>query len=170
MTEAKGLDEIRSRLPAPVRRGLARLHANNRSLWDLEDQVRGTQAAPRIAALKRAIDRANLARHAAVKDIDAAVLRQFPCGLRSHQRGAVIDSSSVGQLLDRLSILVLKRARVSGAPARALATAHWDHVLACLDRALTALAAGRWVHTPLGEVKQYGAAKPDSQDTIRART
>jgi hypothetical protein len=168
MTESEGLAIIRRRLPRAIERGLGTLHHRNRRLWDLEDEVRTTEVANRIAKLKRAIDEASLARHAAVKAIDAAVLARYRRGAQPRQRGAVIDSSSVGQMLDRLSILVLKRSRVVGPTASSLAAARWDHGLACLDRALEALAAGRWVHHPAGEVKQYGAVRRAATSRARA--
>ena len=156
MSESEDLREIRRRLPRAIARGFGPLHHRNRRLWALENSVRQTELPAKIAVLKRAIDAANLARHAAVTQIDAAVLARYRRGRAPHQRGAVIDSSSVGQMLDRLSILALKRARIAGPTARALAAAQWGHVLASLERAISALAAGTWVHHPAGEVKQYG--------------
>jgi hypothetical protein len=158
MTEADALRELRRHLPGAIARGLAPLHQRNRALWDLEDRVRAARAATTIARLKRAIDVANLARHAAVKQIDAAVLKHYPRGRTAGERGAVIDSSSVGQLLDRLSILALKRARIAASSTQTL-SAQWAHAIACLDRAVAALAAGTWVHHAAGEVKQYGRRK-----------
>jgi hypothetical protein len=156
MTEAESLRIIRTHVPAAIGRGLAAVHRENRTLWTLEDKVRSTTVAATIARHKAAIDRANLARHAAVKVIDAAVLARYPRGLTLGARGAVVDSASVGQMLDRLSILALKRARISAAAAQKLASQQWTHVIACLDRAVAALAAGTWVHHSAGEVKQYG--------------
>jgi len=157
--EADGLAIIRRHVPKAVARGLALVHHRNRRLWDLEDRVRATDDAETIAGLKRAIDAANLARHKAVERVDAAVLKQYKRGLAPSQRGAVLDSCSVGQMLDRLSILVLKRARVAGPTAHAVITAQWAHAIASLDRAAKALAAGKWVHHAAGEVKQYGRAQ-----------
>ncbi|HEY4178326.1 MAG TPA: DUF4254 domain-containing protein [Kofleriaceae bacterium] len=156
MTEATALRIIRSHVPAAIARGLAAVHRQNRTLWELEDKVRSTNVATTIARHKAGIDRANLARHAAVKVIDAAVLARYPRGLAVGARGAVVDSASVGQMLDRLSILALKRARITAPTSLQLASAQWDHVLACLDRAIAACKAGTWVHHPAGEVKQYG--------------
>ena len=161
MTEADALRAIRRHLPRGIGEGLGTLHHRNRRLWELEDQVRATDVPAAIATLKRAIDIANLARHAAVAQIDAAVLARYKRGRAAHQRGAVLDSSSIGQMLDRLSILALKRARVAGPTAHALAAAQWEHALACLERAVAALTAGTWVHHAAGEVKQYGVARPE---------
>jgi hypothetical protein len=159
MTDAEGLREIRRHLPRGIARRLALLHQRNRALWDLEDGVRAAKTATKIATLKRAIDVANLARHAAVKRIDAAVKERYPRGRTITERGAVLDSSSVGQMLDRLSILVLKRARIAGSATKTL-LAQWTHAIAGLDRAVAALVAGTWVHHAAGEVKQYGRRKP----------
>jgi hypothetical protein len=166
VTETEALRIVRRHVPAAVARGLGALHLHNRRLWDLEDKVRAATSPVSIARLKADIDRANLARHAAVKVIDAAVLVRYRRSRLLGERGAVVDSSSVGQMLDRLSILALKRARVVGPTANALAAAHWAHTLACLDRALAALAAGTWVHHAAGEVKQYGVRRAA---TSRAR-
>jgi hypothetical protein len=166
MSESEDLREIRRRLPRTIARGFGPLHHRNRRLWTLENTVRQTEVPAKIAALKRAIDVANLARHAGVAHIDAAVLACYRRGRAPHQRGAVIDSSSVGQMLDRLSILALKRARVVNRTALEQAALHWEHTVACLERAVAALAAGRWVHHSAGEVKQYGARRAA---TSRAR-
>jgi len=159
MTEAEGLRVLRRHLPRTLARGLAALHRCNTTLWELEDRVRDTTVPATIASLKREIDATNLARHAAIARIDAAVLARYKTGRAAHRRGAVLDSSSLGQMLDRLSILVLKRARVGAPAALALASAQWLHGLSCLDRAVAALAAGTWVHHPAGEVKQYGTRR-----------
>jgi hypothetical protein len=153
LRETDGLREIRRHVPAPIARGLTTLHRHNASLWQLEDRVRATAAATTIMKLKRAIDVANLARHAAVKQIDAAVLKQYKRSRAASDGDAVLDSSSVGQMLDRLSILVLKRARIGDNPTL---LAQWAHAIACLDRAVAALTAGTWVHHAAGEIKQYG--------------
>jgi hypothetical protein len=156
VTESESLREIRRRLPRAIARGFGPLHHRNRKLWALENRVRQTEVPAKIALLKREIDAANLARHAAVAKIDAAILVRYKRGRLAHQRGAVIDSSSVGQMLDRLSILALKCARIMGPTANLLAAAQWAHVLASLERAIAALTAGNWVHHPAGEIKQYG--------------
>lgn len=166
--ETESLRIARRRLPRAIAGGLGSLHHQNRRLWDLEDKVRAATAPRSIARLKADIDRTNLARHAAVKVIDAAVLARYRRGRTAGERGAVIDSASIGQMLDRLSILALKRARVVGPTAHALAAAQWAHALACLDRAVAALVAGRWVHHPAGEVKQYGVRTPAATSRARA--
>jgi hypothetical protein len=166
VTETEALTIIRKHVPRAVARGLGSLHHHNRRLWDLEDKVRAATSPSSIARHKADIDRANLARHAAVKVIDAAVLARYRRGRELGARGAVIDSASIGQMLDRLSILALKRARVVGPTAHGLAAAQWAHTLACLDRAVKALSAGTWVHHPAGEVKQYGVRRAA---TSRAR-
>jgi hypothetical protein len=152
--EVEGLREIKRLLPRAIAAGVATLHRRNAALWDLEDRVRNTTVATTIAKLKRAIDIANLARHGAVKQIDAAVLKHYARGRRATARDAVIDSSSIGQMIDRLSILVLKRARIAS-PSQTL-LAQWAHAIACLERAVAALVAGTWVHHAAGEIKQYG--------------
>jgi hypothetical protein len=152
-TEARLLADLAGLLPRRLRPLLAALHRANRRLWRLEDRAREVDSDRERGAVKRQIDRANLARHRCVGELDAAVLQLFPRGARAGGRGAHLTSESLGQMLDRASILVLKRARLDDArvPARL------DHLRACIAEALRALAAGRFVHHPVGEVKRYGA-------------
>lgn len=145
--------DLSARLPRGLRPALRALDAANRRLWDLEDRVRAAAGDGEVARLKRRIDRANLERHRRVAVVDAWILRRHPRGAQPGDAGALLSSESIGQMLDRATILARKRALAD----RPVLVWRWQHVLRCIDQALAALRSGHWVHHPAGEVKLYGA-------------
>jgi hypothetical protein len=84
---------------------------SNLRQWDLEDVTRDPRASDTtVATAKREIDRLNTGRHSRVQEIDAAIdatLDQSPA--------APIATESPGMVLDRLSVLVIRRARTAAA-------------------------------------------------------
>jgi hypothetical protein len=122
--------------------------------------VRDTDALLAKGRLKVQIDRANLRRHARVAALDAEVLRRWPRG-GTPSRG-YLSSESIGQMLDRGSILALKHERLG---ATAALEAKWAHLVACLERAMAAVRAGRFVHHEVGEIKAYGTRVGSGHDT-----
>ena len=83
-------------------------HARNFELWHEEDQARDPQAGDAaIARVKRAIDGLNQARNNAMERVDEQVLARLP----DHQASQTLPlhSETVGSIVDRLSILSLKR-------------------------------------------------------------
>ena len=92
-------------------------HRCNVSLWDEEDQARRTDVAPNaIAANKRAIDRFNQQRNDAIEKVDEALLariRSVPIA-----PDAWHSSETAGAMIDRLSILSLKRFHMGAQTAR----------------------------------------------------
>lgn len=134
------------------------LHAANRALWDLEDAVRdpGLPDA-KVSAMKRRIDRLNLDRHAAVARIDRACDAAFPCTVAPNAPGVVLNSESVGQMIDRLSILALKRRAWRGTDKAAGVERRIALLGRCLDRVLTALVDGRALPQRFDEAKTYTA-------------
>ncbi len=95
---ADATDDLRSLLRAE--------HACNFTLWGLEDEARRVDVDDTvIAGIKRSIDRWNQRRNDLIERIDEAVLAQLPAA-----RGANAEqhSETVGQIIDRLSILALK--------------------------------------------------------------
>ena len=95
---------------APALGGLvAQLAAVNLRQWDLEDETRDAHAPDRvIATAKRAIDRLNLDRHRLVGAIDVAI-----SALLDPRPSAVLATESPGMVIDRLSVLVIRRARTA---------------------------------------------------------
>ena len=81
-------------------------HRANFDLWHEEDQARDPQATPeKIVAVKKAIDRLNQRRNDLMERIDRALLAEA-----GEQRAeAPLHSETPGMMIDRLSILELKR-------------------------------------------------------------
>ncbi len=143
----------------PLALAVAPLHGVNGRLWALEEAVRDRALADvEIVRLKRAIDAENLARHDAVHTIDRAVDACFGLQRAPDDEAAVVDSQSVGQMVDRLSVLALKVAAWAGTPARRAALeAQRLRVGRCLDRVGWALARGEGTAQAFDEAKTYSA-------------
>ena len=141
----------------PALTGLvAELAGVNLRQWDLEDTTRDTRAGDgAVAEANRAIDRLNLNRHRLVHEIDVAIgdtLEPSPT--------AVLATESPAMVLDRLSVLVIRRTRTAEASAhdRAYADrlpaldAQLAALVGALDTYLAELRAGTrrfFVHDPL---------------------
>lgn len=143
----------------PLTAAVAGLHGINGRVWALEEAVRDRALGDaEVVRLKRAIDAENLARHAAVHAIDRAVDACFGPQRAPDDEAAVVDSQSVGQMVDRLSVLALKVAAWAGAPARQAALeAQRQRVGRCLDRVGWALARGEGTAQAFDEAKTYSA-------------
>lgn len=84
---------------------------SNLRQWDLEDTTRDPAASDtKVADAKREIDRLNMARHRLVEEIDAAIDAAL-----SQPATGPIATESPGMVLDRLSVLVIRRARTAAA-------------------------------------------------------
>lgn len=85
------------------------LHRANFDLWHQEDEARNPQATDAdIATTKHAIDRINQKRNDTVEALDRSLLSLLqPHGLPAAT--APLNSETPGLILDRLSILALKR-------------------------------------------------------------
>jgi hypothetical protein len=87
---------------------------SNLRQWELEDSTRDPDASDGVVAgAKREIDRLNAGRHHFMEQIDASIeagLDQSPA--------APIATESPGMVLDRLSVLVIRRARTASASLR----------------------------------------------------
>jgi hypothetical protein len=113
---------------------LAEIVLSNLRQWDLEDTTRdphGSDAV--IAAAKRAIDRLNLDRHRLVQEIDADMASSL-----DQPATARLVTESPGMVLDRLSVLVIRRARTAALSSR---DETYAARLPALDAQLTALSA-----------------------------
>jgi hypothetical protein len=86
---------------------------SNLRQWDLEDKTRDPGATDaEVASAKREIDRLNMGRHRLVHEIDAAI-----DSVLDQPATAPIATESPGMVLDRLSVLVIRRARTAAASA-----------------------------------------------------
>lgn len=85
------------------------LHRANFELWHQEDQARDPRAGDAaIAAAKRAIDAINQRRNNQMEECDAILLKELSAETLPNPR-AELHSETPGLMLDRLSILSLKR-------------------------------------------------------------
>jgi len=106
-------------------------HRYNNLLWDEEDQARRRDVPDAaIAVNKRAIDGYNQKRNDAIERIDEALLGRLASV--TPRPGAWHNSETAGAMIDRLSILALKRFHMAAQTRRADAGA--QHVAACRDK------------------------------------
>ena len=133
-----------------------KLHDINAKLWRIEDAVRDSALeSSEVAALKREIDELNLERHVVVARIDEMVDRAAGLQLDLDDRRAVVNSESIGQMVDRISIVVLKIQ--AHQPVRAGALGRRVELLTrSFDRVMAALRAGRGITQSFDEAKTYG--------------
>jgi Protein of unknown function (DUF4254) len=133
---------------------------SNLRQWELEDATRDPGASDaQVANAKREIDRLNVGRHRLVEEIDAAidsVLDQPPT--------APLATESPGMVLDRLSVLVIRRARTAVASRRdprfadrlRALEAQVGALSAALDSYMGELRAGRRRFLLYQSLKLYG--------------
>jgi septation ring formation regulator EzrA len=87
---------------------------SNLAQWELEDVTRDPSASDEVVAnAKRAIDRLNVRRHGLVEQIDAFIAARL-----EQSADAPLATESPGMVLDRLSVLVIRRVRTESAAAR----------------------------------------------------
>jgi Protein of unknown function (DUF4254) len=90
---------------------VAELVVSNLEQWELEDATRDPCATDQeVAHAKRGIDRLNIGRHHLVEQIDGSI----EAGL-DQPSDAPLFTESPGMVLDRLSVLVIRRARTATA-------------------------------------------------------
>ena len=96
-------------------------HRANFDLWHEEDEARDPEATPeKIVQIKKAIDRLNQRRNDLVERIDRKLLAEA-----GEQRAeAPLHSETPGMMIDRLSILELKRFHTAEEVARAAGDEH----------------------------------------------
>jgi hypothetical protein len=135
---------------------------SNLRQWDLEDTTRDPGATDAVVAgAKREIDRLNLGRHRLVEEIDTAI-----DAVLDQPAVAPIATESPGMVLDRLSVLVIRRARTTAAssqdPAWAdrlpLLESRLTTLTMALDSYLDELRSGRRRFVPYEHLKLYGSA------------
>jgi hypothetical protein len=147
--------------PAWVSR-VVELVQSNLQQWELEDLTRNPHASDEVVArAKREIDRLNAGRHRLMEQIDATI----ESGI-DQQATAPMATESPGMVLDRLSVLVIRRARtasVSGRePEYAARLPELESRLATLSMAfdsyLEELRAGNRQFLPYEGFKLYGSS------------
>jgi hypothetical protein len=133
------------------------LTVSNVRQWDLVDVTRDPEASDGVVArAKRAVDELNLNRHRLVQQIDAAV-----AGLIDPPASATLATESPGMVLDRLSVLIIRRSRTAAASHFADRLPSLDVQLAALTSALETyldeLQAGTRRFMPYEHLKLYAA-------------
>ena len=135
---------------------------SNLQQWDLEDTTRDPGASDsEVAKAKRAIDELNSSRHRLVQQIDAAIDSTL-----DQPAMAPLATESPGMVLDRLSVLVIRRSRTATASRRDPSLA--DRVRAleaqvgalseALDSYIDELGAGKRRFLRYESLKLYGAS------------
>jgi hypothetical protein len=99
--------------PIPWVTMVLELVESNLAQWELEDDSRDPTASDEVVAnAKRGIDQLNIGRHRLVEQIDAVI----DAGLEQ-SADAPLATESPGMVLDRLSVLVIRRLRTKSATA-----------------------------------------------------
>jgi hypothetical protein len=99
--------------PIPCMTPLTKLLESNLAQWELEDVTRDPSASDEeVASAKREIDRLNIGRHRLMEQVDALIA----AGLEQ-PADAPLATESPGMVLDRLSVLVIRRARTQSQTA-----------------------------------------------------
>jgi hypothetical protein len=130
----------------------ARLCLVNCFQWHLEDECRASyDDHGRIAALKHAIDASNARRVRRIDELDERIVRDLAAPGENGTPALVTP----GNLLDRISILELKRYHARGAAAAGI-DEQLDDVRRGLDALFADIAAGRQRVKLYGTTKIYG--------------
>jgi hypothetical protein len=146
-----------------------RLHEQNLFQWDREAEARRAGDSPdEVARCKLAIDESNLARHMLVEELDQGCVSRSPKPAQLDPDALpdlFLSSETVGQMVDRLSILTL---RLQHYLSRGRWTLAGDHELAadlisrqrrivaiCYDRFVSKLQAGEAYILPYRSFKAY---------------
>jgi Protein of unknown function (DUF4254) len=135
---------------------------SNLRQWDLEDSTRDPLASDAVVAgAKREIDRLNAERHRLMQQIDEAIDSTL-----NRVAAAPLATESPGMVVDRLSVLVIRRVRTMAASSQQLTYAArvplLDSQLASLslafDTYMQELRSGTRRFLPYRHLKLYGTS------------
>ncbi|WP_158711373.1 DUF4254 domain-containing protein [Streptomyces sp. NRRL S-1824] len=139
------------------------LFLQNDEQWRLEDiaHTKGIRV-DKLGETKRLIDQSNSLRIGRIDQIDQLIaqLANEQTGRRPH----VHLSETVGEMIDRICILLLKVEGAVDPEARDLAERKFKHLTRSLDLTLFAILEGRAVLPPSGNFKIYRPLKGESDD------
>lgn len=103
-SEQAFLASLTSRKNSP----LLKIHYYNFNLWHTEDEARRPHVRDSvIASTKREVDRLNQLRNDAIEEADARFASELEFAQKT-ERGAKLNTETIGSVIDRLSILSLK--------------------------------------------------------------
>lgn len=149
----------------PLRDLLTGLHECNFYSWKADDRSRGDLAPEVIVKFKRELDASNLMRNHFMEEIDSAVVAELKLSIDRSDEGLTLNSETVGQMLDRLSVLTLKREFAAHRLNADQTTSALDrinrqlsYVARCYDEFVDGLRAGR---AHMLAYKQYKMYEPD---------
>ncbi len=149
----------------PLRDLLTGLHGCNFYSWKADDRSRGDLAPEVIVQFKRELDASNLMRNRFMEEIDSIVVAELKLTIDCSDEGLALNSETVGQMLDRLSVLTLKKefaVRRLNADQAANAldriNRQLSYVVRCYDEFVDGLRAGR---AHMLAYKQYKMYEPD---------
>ncbi len=135
---------------------------SNLRQWNLEDTTRDPSASDTaVANAKREIDRINMDRHRLVEGIDAAIDSTLDQPVT-----APMATESPGMVLDRLSVLVIRRVRTAAASVdradyaarETTLESRIDALSLAFDSYMNELRAGTRRFLPYEHLKLYGRA------------
>ncbi|MFK7958751.1 MAG: DUF4254 domain-containing protein [Lysobacterales bacterium] len=128
---------------------LAGLHSCNAYSWAVDDLSRSNQPDTILMDHKRNLDASNFMRSRFMEAIDAEVVTLFALQPNAQLEKVAVNSETIGQIVDRLSVLSLKQHNVidqltpgKAEEAKARLADQLHYVSHCLDRFLQSLASG----------------------------
>lgn len=151
------------------------LHHCNYYQWIREDEVHSKKCRDsKIARLKREIDASNLKRSYLVGQIDTCFVSKLKITQKDDWSNLYINSQTLGEIIDKLSVLCLKRfftiSKLKDAPLEFKNTDPRsvdrieeliEYVKTCYDRFISHLKQGKG-HMPLGQFKIYHSSSSTS--------
>lgn len=144
-----------SSLPPGVAPLLEQLLATNARQWDLEDRTRDPRHGADLPHLKKAIDASNRQRNAMIAAIDRVIISEFRPPLYDVRGGLAKNSESVGRLLDRLSISVVRQGFLDEGETLTMVQSEFRYQLTVLGEVLAALRDGTASYAPEVNAKDY---------------
>lgn len=150
------------------------LHKCNYLLWGFEDDIRNPDITDtEIVDLKNKIDQTNKKRAQEIENIDHDVDNLIQCQIFLKEfdfEGYELNSQSVGQIIDRLSILLLKKYYITQCGSDAslndgnknqkysraeVISLQIKYIIECLQRFLQKLSTGKAKMLPYKQMKFY---------------
>lgn len=160
--EPQSIPEARS-MPLPDL--LSGLHECNFYSWKADDRSRGDLLPAMIVQFKRELDASNLMRNHFMEEIDNSVVAQLNLPVDCGEEALALNSETIGQMLDRLSVLTLKKEFAAlrmdadqSVPALERINRQLCYVGRCYDSFIGRLADGR---AHMLAYKQYKMYQPD---------
>lgn len=163
-----GLSSYQEAASKPFPELIEGLHSCNFFSWHADDRSRANQSDSVLMNAKRELDASNLMRSNFMEAIDQQVVTTLELTPVDDFVGVQINSETVGQMIDRLSVQTLKRffleKRLSADAANQSlerVDRQLEYVSVCLDRFVDGLVNG---HAHMLAYRQYKTYKPPSQN------